>query len=366
MSSSKSSLGRRKRRSQTTLQSNKTPRTKKTQSTGPFDRAFQQHLTDHNIFPTGYEYPDGDELPEPENLDDIRRVLAQPRKSLYPSLFTKEDFKKFQRADARATKESRVIADVIPTIAGVAGDPRCIGRDIVFSNLEHITDGSLVSAKPDVYYGACPEQLKKEIRDELSNLIAPSTQSDLPMLPNNFLEVKGPDGSLGVATQQATYNAALGSRGLHALQSYGAVDKSYDNKAYNLSWTYHGGQLKAYASHPIPPSTPGAQPGYSITQLKAWSVTSDIDTFRQGAAAYRNGRDWARLQRDQAIAQANEVVTQAATACSQHESPTSENLSQNTGHITSNEPGLALHHATDTSEDALPLESMHPAKRSRS
>ncbi|KAH7302877.1 hypothetical protein B0I35DRAFT_365899, partial [Stachybotrys elegans] len=303
--------------------------------------------------------------PEPENVDDIRRMLEQPRQSLSPSRFTKEDFKKFERADAHATKESRVVATVIPIIEGDAGDPRCIASDIAFSNLEHLTDGSLVSAKPDIYYGARPEQLKKEIREALSNIVVPSTQEDLPIAPNNFLEVKGPDGSLSVATRQATYNAALGSRALHALQSY-KTEQIHDNKAYTLTWTYHGGTLKAYASQLIPPSTPEMPPGYAMTQLKGWSMTSDADAFRQGATAYRNGRDWAKMQRDQAIAQANNIAPMPTAVESPHTSPPSEDVSETTSHAISNELSLTSHQTTDTSEDELSLEFAHPAKRSRS
>lgn len=35
-------------------------------------------------------------------------------------------------------------------------------------------------------------------------------------------------------------------------------------------------------------------------------MTSDFETFRQGATAYRNARDWAKEQRDEAIRRANE------------------------------------------------------------
>ncbi|OAA43247.1 hypothetical protein NOR_04614 [Metarhizium rileyi] len=43
-----------------------------------------------------------------------------------------------------------------------------------------------------------------------------------------------------------------------------------------------------------------------MTQIKSWALTGDVDAFRQGVAAYRNGRDWAKCQRDDAINQANE------------------------------------------------------------
>ncbi|KAH7116617.1 hypothetical protein B0J13DRAFT_653126 [Dactylonectria estremocensis] len=57
MSSSKSSLGRRKRGSQSPSKSGTIANTTTTKSTGPYDRAFPQHLIDHSVFPDDYEYP---------------------------------------------------------------------------------------------------------------------------------------------------------------------------------------------------------------------------------------------------------------------------------------------------------------------
>lgn len=37
-------------------------------------------------------------------------------------------------------------------------------------------------------------------------------------------------------------------------------------------------------------------------------MTGNAETFRQGATAYRNARDWAKKQRDEAIRRANEKV----------------------------------------------------------
>ena len=89
-----------------------------------------------------------------------------------PNRFTRGDFKKFQRADDHATRESRVAAYVIPIIEGDPGDTKCVAGDIPLANLNHlITDGSLVCAKLDPYYGARPEQLPKDVRRVLGNLI---------------------------------------------------------------------------------------------------------------------------------------------------------------------------------------------------
>lgn len=65
------------------------------------------------------------------------------------------------------------------------------------------------------------------------------------------------------------------------------------------------------SSHPLQPTSPE----YYVHQLKGWSMTSDFETFRQGATAYRNARDWAKEQRDEAIRRANGRVgdSQATT-----------------------------------------------------
>ncbi|KAG8421621.1 hypothetical protein J3458_003487 [Metarhizium acridum] len=144
---------------------------------------------------------------------------------------------------------------------------------------------------PDLYHGARPKQLDIRVRREQSRKINPSSQSDLPILANFFLKAKGPNGTLSVASRQSCYNGALGARGMLSLQSYGQPEPKYDNKAYTISSIYHGGTLKMYTSHPIPPRTPEGKPGFVTTQIKTWGLTSNADTFRQGTSAFRNARD---------------------------------------------------------------------------
>ena len=276
--------------------------------TGPYDRAFHQHLIDHQIYPNRYKYPNGQTPPKPENLDEIREFILRSRDSLSPTQFSDEKFENFQTAEEHAIKEAQVVSEIIPLIEGDVGDRKCVASDVLFANLDHLTDGTLVPGKPDRYCGARPEQLDRRVRKDLNGHIVPSTQHDLPITPNWFLEAKGPDGSLSVAARQASYVGALSARGIHSLQTYKAPEPQYDNKAYTLTSIYHGGQLKMYASHPIQPSTPGGEPAYVMTQIQTFSLINDLDTFRQGAAAYRNGRDWAKLKRDEAIEKANKVA----------------------------------------------------------
>lgn len=311
MRSNLSSLGRRKRGlASSSKKSTLTPQTTSTKSTSPYDRAFQQHLIDHGIYPDQYEYPDGRTPRPPGNLEEIVRVMARPRPSLSPSRFTNDDFKKFKRANAHAAKEWQVISTVIPIIEGEVGDTKCISGQIPLTNLDHLTDGSLVAGNPDRYYGARPEQLNRQIRTELSGHIVPSTQHDFPVAPNFFLAVKGPDGSLAVAERQACYDGALGARGIRSLQTYSHAELDSDNKAYTITSTYHGGTLKVYTSHPLSPASPGTSGGYVTTQIGGYALTGGADAFRTGAGAYRNARDWARQMRDEAIEKANEPLMQ--------------------------------------------------------
>ncbi|CRG82659.1 hypothetical protein PISL3812_00003 [Talaromyces islandicus] len=268
-------------RASSTSRSTKRP-SSSAKSSGPYDRDFQQHLVDYGIYPVAYEYPDGRVPPKPNNWKDIKERLARHRPSLSPSRFTDEAHEKFVRADAHAFKEKQITESVIPVIEGDNGDARCVAGGVPFNNLGQLTDVTLVSGNPDRYYGARPEQLDRRIRDELYAEIIPSTQNDLPMAPNYFLEVKGPDGSASVAKRQACYDGALGARGIHSLQTYGEGEPTYDNNAYTLTSIYHNGQLQMFTSHPSKSATSN-RPEYYLTQLNTWGMTGNIETFREGA-----------------------------------------------------------------------------------
>ncbi|KAF2195611.1 hypothetical protein K469DRAFT_722769 [Zopfia rhizophila CBS 207.26] len=270
MSSSQSSLQSRKRGSATTLSTKPTTNTINTKSTGVYDRDFQQHMVDYDVYLDEYEFPDGS-------------VPAKPNHW--------EEFRKLKRADAHAAKEKQVSESVIPIIEGKIRDAKCRSGGIPFTNLEPLTDGTLKfkSGNPDVYY----------VRDELSSKIIPSTQHDLPMAPNFFLAAKGPDRSAAVAKRQACYNGALGARGMHSLLSYKKDEPVYNNNAYAITSTYHDGTLKMYTSHVAQPRSPGGRPQYHMTQLRFFAITDTRDTCAAG------------LQANEAIKQANERANSA-------------------------------------------------------
>lgn len=127
------------------------------------------------------------------------------------------------------------------------------------------------------------------------------------MAPNFFLKVKGPDGSPAVATRQARYDGAIGTRAMYSLQNHGEEEPLYDNKARTYSSTYHGGTgtLYLYAHHATAPTSGGELTKYYMTQVKVYAMTSDRSTFIQGATAFKNTRDLAKEHRDHFIRAAN-------------------------------------------------------------
>ncbi|KAK2759835.1 hypothetical protein FQN54_002569 [Arachnomyces sp. PD_36] len=274
---------------------------------GTYSRCFEQHLIDHGIYPEGYKYPSGRKTEKPSNWAEINKRLSQPRASLSPSNFTDEEFENFKEANTYAANELPTTT-LIPTIEGGTDDPKTVAGGYPFGNLRPLTDGTITCPWPDRFYGARPEQLHRKIRHELCNTIIPSAQDSRPMLPNFFLEVKGPDSSAAVAKRQACYDGALGARAMLSLESYGKDVPVYSNNAYTIASTYHDGTLKMYTCHPIEPTDFGHEPEYVMTQLGGWSMTGNPETFRQGATWYRNAREWARGKRDEFIMAANATL----------------------------------------------------------
>jgi hypothetical protein len=147
------------------------------------------------------------------------------------------------------------------------------------------------------------------------------------------------------------YDGAVGARAMHKLQNYGADELVYDNKAYSFSSTYQDGQLKLYSTHLTAPTVPGGNPEYHMSQLKAYALTSDKDTFVRGATAYRDNRDLAMTYRDSFIEQANERACQM---------PISSSTTTFSDSRTSLSPLIAN---SDTSEDELARNEVTPVKR---
>ena len=317
-----------------------------TRRTSAYDPGFEQHLIDHGIYPHAYGNDD-DRLVYPDNWEEINERLAQPRRSLSPSRFPREEFRKFEKANMQALTETKVMSKAFPFISGTADIPS--QENLIFGNLKDLTDGSITKAQPDFYDGAAPDESNKQIRADLGPYIVPSSNTTAPCLPNFFTEGKGADGSSAVCKRQALYDGALGARGIHELRSYIGGEILYDNNAYTITSTYHGGSgaLKLYTSHPTPSTHPERASEYRMNQLRGWDMTDNADTFRQGATALRNARDWAQEKRKELVTAANGKALNSGP--SELDSSTHSLLSPSTNDVIDQE--------SDTSTDELALEN---------
>jgi hypothetical protein len=138
--------------------------------------------------------------------------LAESRLSLSPSRFFEGAFNDFRKKANRAVNEADVMAKAFPILEGNSNVPSNMKR--TFANLAPLTDGTIVDVQPDFYYSARPDQLDPRVQKALNSYIIPSANDRALILPNNFIEGKGPGGTRAVADRQACYDGALGARGM--------------------------------------------------------------------------------------------------------------------------------------------------------
>ena len=181
-----------------------------------------------------------------------------------------------------------------------------------FTNLVPLASG-ISNAKPDYYNSSRPTKVDPRVRTDLSRYIMPSKKLDVPMLPNFFTQVKGPDGKASEIKLQITQDLGCGARGMLEIQPYGQGGHVYNGNAYAHGWTYHSGtgSLLRHIMHPTKPAQPGGAPYYHTTQIRGFTIIDNEDTFREGATWYRNSMELAAEQRAAAIARANEVSNAA-------------------------------------------------------
>ena len=256
-----------------------------------------------------------------------------------------------------AIDEAGVMAKVFPILEGNSG--MRYGSKRTFSNLAPLTDGTIVDATPDIYYGADPKQPNRRVQNDLEPYIIPSSNDRALILPNNFTELKGPDGTMAVANRQVCYDGAIGARAMQYLQSYGLPEPVYDNNAYTITSTFDGEHLHIYTTHPTAPANPGARPEYHMNRLGAFALPGAADYCRQGLTAYRNMRVWTKERRDEFIEAANERSANLLQATSVETSGYSD---------PSTPTNLGTATESETSADELALDQVpvpNPAKRLR-
>ena len=347
--SSLGSSSRGQKRSSKSSNTSYTSSTSETLRSSAYDRDFEQKCIDHGIYMPS-------QRDKPGNWRELQDALANPRRSLSPYRFSNGAFDRFCEAEAEARDENDVITDALPTILGERRRDYPSAGNIPFRNVDDMAPDIFKKPKPDLYWGARPEQIDRRVRQDLTHQIVPSTKDTYPAAPNFFLEAKGPDGSAAKKMMQACYSGAIGARAMHALQGYGQVEPTYDNKAYTFSSTYHDGQLKIYSHHPAQSSRPGESPQYYMTQLDSYALTGNVNNFRQGVGTFRNARDLARKQRDILIDQANAVArAQSADPMSFDDSNSQDTVTSLRGRLID----------SDTSADELSLDDPSAISRTK-
>ncbi|MCJ1471342.1 hypothetical protein MMC07_009990 [Pseudocyphellaria aurata] len=273
--------------------------TKRCRPTSP---TFQQHLIDNGVYPNMYHGLV--DHPMPHNFEEIMARLKPLQPSLSPG-FTVEAYRDFYQKNQIAMTENAVMSTVLPIIAGSADVYS--QQNLVFGNLENLTDGSITKAKPDCYDGTHPDNLKSQIRQDLGRYILPSTNTTAPCVPNFFIEAKGPTGNPTVCERQALHDGALGVRAIAKLRAYVDAETAYDTNAYVISATYTPtqGVLSLHAHHCAQSADPSRGYDYFMTQIDAYFMTKSLDEFRRGASTLRNARDWAKEKRHELVIAAN-------------------------------------------------------------
>ncbi|CZS98380.1 uncharacterized protein RAG0_07158 [Rhynchosporium agropyri] len=251
----RSSAGARSRRSESKSSRN-SPATfsKASARTSAYDRNFEQQLIDHQIYPNN-------RAAKPDNWADINLRMTQPRASLSPSKFSEEAFEKFQKISESTLTEAKVMNTAFPIILGSNATDIPSEQSLLFKHLKSLTDETVVDAKPDFY--------------------------------------DGPDGSAAVAKRQACYDGALGARAMTSMRQY-RQPPILDHKALSITTAFHDSCLRLYTTH-ITDLGSEDGPRYHMTQLRSFAMSDTVETFREGASALRNARDWAMEQREQVI-----------------------------------------------------------------
>ncbi|KUI64414.1 hypothetical protein VM1G_11213 [Cytospora mali] len=277
---------------------------RRSSTSGAGDPESQKHLVEGGIFPPGYKYSSNRVNLTPANMSEIRERLLKPRPSLSPSVFGDSCFEDFQNKDSRVVSEASVMSSVLPLMHG--GKDFESAENLLFTNLKPYALNA-PRAKPDLYDGCVSGDLAKPIRDSLDQSIVPTKHSTAPIVPNFFIQAKGPLGMPHEARLQISNDLATGARAIHALQNYDQQPR-YDGNAYALGVTYQSGTsaMHIYSGHPVPSV---ADTEIHINQVRAMILTDSPDACRQGISLFRNARDLSEEWRDNFIQEANSKVS---------------------------------------------------------
>ncbi|UNI22471.1 hypothetical protein JDV02_008360 [Purpureocillium takamizusanense] len=273
---------------------------------GPFDDAFAQHLVNHGVFPKDV-FPHGfvsgsKSPPPPKNVSELHKVSRRRRASLAGSDSGYDEFIKTDDLVNDGKETPDALLSLLENL-----DEQCptVGGGVPFTNLDHLTDGSLVAAEPTTYHGVLRNCFNRRFLAKQHQQIVPSLDHLAPVLPTVFLEAKSPNSCEKAAVCQSLYVMALGARGFRNLQRAASGSDSAvvdDDRAYTFAAVYRCGWLLLFACY-VRDQT---KKGWCVPVLLGeWDLRASRQSFCDGVAAYRNVRDWAAAKRVELVQRAN-------------------------------------------------------------
>ncbi|KAL9128188.1 MAG: hypothetical protein Q9217_003088 [Psora testacea] len=225
---------------------------------------------------------------KPANYRQLCERLAQRRASLSSSNLSEADHENFLDGVENAFDEAQVMIDVFSAIKGPKLYPSTTNRPCY--NWAPLVTADLLGR---LGASRSPYNVNRSLGFFRRSF-----------LPNFLAEVKAPGGSPEIARRQATYDGAFGARAMHYLQAYGA-EEIYDGSSYTLTSTYADGKLEIFAHHLTQPGGPGKRPHFHTASVGQWLLTQNVQSFRDGVAAFRNSRDLVQEFRERFIEDAN-------------------------------------------------------------
>ncbi len=144
-----------------------------TRKSSAYNRDFEQHLINHDIYPE--EYDNDEDSEESTNMKDINQRLTQSRSSLSSSRFTREQFLNFKKKNRKALTKNKVMSKVFSIIADTVDI--LSQKNLSFGNFKDLTNDFIIKDQSDFYDESRSVNLNKRIRNELESYVVSSTNT---------------------------------------------------------------------------------------------------------------------------------------------------------------------------------------------
>ena len=258
---------------------------KKSKTSRAYDANFETMLRTRDIKLPGWD------TSRPANFDELVAVMKRPASKPIDQGILNSQYEKIFRSIEQGTSEDKVKTNVFTKIRGDddekypnAMNKLCTGWARLFPDVE------LFRAKPDYLEGLPSDSGTRLLRQQLKPYVAPL--EDGPCLPNFFLELKGPVGTIECAKRQALYDGTLGARGMLCARR-AATDREFDNIAQTFSGIYASDNLRLYAHWVTQPQGVNSDYHYHMCTLGQYIITTSAEDFQTAVMAFRNLRDHA-------------------------------------------------------------------------